>query len=122
MRECTDFINLLVITSSRLQASYQEVLDDWQPEEPPVTTLFAALGDRIAEDFSSVDIDVNRRIFSLIEKAMESDNQELVSAVATGLIEALATQIARQENLWERVSPFLGPRSRLHAEAWLAPL
>lgn len=122
MKGCTDFIDLLVITSGRLQAAYQEILDEWQPEEPPVTTLFAALGDRIAEDFFSIDIGANRRIFSLIEQAMESSNQELVTAVATGLIEALVARTVRNEGLWEQVTPLLGPRSLLHAEAWLAPL
>lgn len=122
MEECADFIGFLVIISGGLHASYQEVLDEWQPEEPPVTTTFAALGYRIAEDFSSADIDVNRRVFSLIEEAMGSNNQELITAVATGLIEALATRVAHQEDLWERVVPFLGPRTRIHAETWLAPL
>jgi hypothetical protein len=51
---------------------------------------------------------------------MESRDQKLVTAVATGLIEALVTRAARTEGLWEQMALFLGPRSRHHAEAWLA--
>jgi hypothetical protein len=120
MKGCEDFVGLLAAASGGVHAAYQEVLNEWQPEEPPVTTLFAALGDRIAEDFGSAGVDANRRMFSLIEQAMESSDQRLVTAVATGLIEALVTRAVRSEGLWEEMASLLGPRSRHHAEAWLA--
>ncbi|MBH5403174.1 hypothetical protein HZZ13_36080 [Bradyrhizobium sp. CNPSo 4010] len=116
-----DFVGLLIAASSRLQSAYQKVLNEWGPEEPPITILFAALGDQIAEDFDRAGVDANRRVFSLIEQAMESDDKGLVTAVATGLIEALVTRAVRTESLWKEMAPFLGPRSRHHAEAWLAP-
>ena len=120
MKGCEDFVSLLAAASGGVQAAYQEVLDEWQPEAPPVTTLFAALGDRIAEDFGSAGVDANRRLFSLIEQAMESPDQGLVTAVATGLIEALVTRAVQSAGLWNEMAPLLGPRSRHHAEAWLA--
>lgn len=116
---CEDFIGLLVVASGGVKGVYQEVLGEWQPEEPPVTTLFAAIGDRIAEDFVSVSDDANRRMFSLIEQAMKSGDQRLVTAVATGLIEALVTRAVQTEGLWEQISPLLGGRSLHHAKAWL---
>ncbi|WP_138411839.1 hypothetical protein [Stutzerimonas nosocomialis] len=115
-----DFVGLLVKTSDGVQAAYQEVLSEWQPDKPPVTTLFAALGDRIAVDFVCAGAPANRRIFFLIEQAMESSDQELVTAVATGLIEALVTRAVRSDGLWKQMAPLLGPKSLHHAEAWLA--
>ncbi|HXH46479.1 MAG TPA: hypothetical protein VNK51_21910 [Bradyrhizobium sp.] len=99
MMGCEDFVSLLIAASGGVQAAYQEALDEWRPEEPPVTILFAALGDRIAEDFGRAGVDANRRIFSLIEQAMESGDQGLVTAVATGLIEALE----RFTFCWKRI-------------------
>lgn len=119
MMLCEDFVGLLAAISGGVQAAYQEVLDEWLPEEPPVTTLFAALGDRVAEDFDGAGVDTNRQIFLLIEKAMENGDSGLVAAVATGLIEALVTRAVRDESLWKRMAPFLGPRSLHHAKAWL---
>ena len=101
------------------EAAGQEVLDESLPREPPVTILFAALGDRIAEDFDSSDVDVNRQMLSLIENTMESGDPALVAAVATGQLEAVAARAMRSEALWNWIVPFLGPRSRHHAEAWL---
>jgi len=120
MTRCEEFAALLAAASGGVRAAYEEVLDEWRPEEPPVTTLFAALGDRIAEDFDSTGVDINRQMFSLIEAAMESGHQGLVTAVATGLIEALVTRALRIESLWGQMAPLLGPRSLHHAEAWLA--
>jgi hypothetical protein len=120
MMGCEDFVSLLAAASGGVQAAYQEALFEWRPEEPPVTTLFAALGDRIAEDFGRAGFDANRRIFSLIEQAMESSDQGLVTAVATGLIEALVTRAVRTDHLWKEMASLLGPRSLHHAEAWLA--
>ena len=120
IKGCEELVCLLVSASSGAQAAHQEVLDEWQPEAPPVTTLFAALGNRIAEEFGSAGVEANRRSFSLIEHAMESGDQELVTAVATGLIEALVTRAVQSEGLWDEMAPLLGPRSRHHAYAWLA--
>jgi hypothetical protein len=114
------FIDSLVVLSETLQISYRKTMDYWQPDEPPITTLFAALGDQISEDFDNIGLDTSRHIFHLIEEAMNSNNSGLVTAVATGLIEAMVAQAARKDGLWERLSPLLGATSRHHAEAWLA--
>lgn len=103
MMRCDEFVGLLAAISSGAQAARQGVLDEW----------------RIAEDFDSVDVDTKRQMFSLVEKAMESGDSCLVTAVATGLIEAVATRAIQRESLWRRMAPFLGPRSLHHAEAWL---
>ena len=119
MTRCEELAGLLAAASVGVRAACQKVLDEWRPEEPPVTTLFAAIGDRIAEDFESAGIVSNRQVFSLIESAMESGDQLLVTAVATGLIEALVTRAVQSKGLWEQMAPLLGPRSLHHAEAWL---
>lgn len=117
---CQEFIDSLIALSHGLRAAWRETVEYWKPDEPPITTLFAAFGHRIAEDFDNVGADANRRVFLLIEKAMGSGHTELVTAVATGLIEALVAQAAQREGLWQRMSPSLGPLSLHHANAWLA--
>ncbi|UJB19124.1 MULTISPECIES: DUF7674 family protein [Lysobacter] len=118
--ECGHFLSLLVATSDGVQAIYQEVVDDWLPEDPPVTTLFAALGDRIAEEFTDGGADSNLHIFALIEQAMENGDEKLATAVATGLIEAMVARAVQSENQWKQMAPLLGPRSLHHAESWLS--
>jgi hypothetical protein len=117
---CLRFIDALAGQSPTLRSAYQETVDYWQPDEPPVTTLFAALGVRIAEAFDDVGMDAHRQTFRLIEAAMTSGDDRLVTAVATGLLEGMIGAAGRQEGLWPRIAPMLGERSRRHAEAWLS--
>ncbi|WP_296927036.1 hypothetical protein [Polaromonas sp.] len=116
---CQNFVNEIVALSEGMQVSHRETVEYFSPNEPPVTALFAAIGDRIAKDFDGTSADVNQRVFGLIEDAMAGESIQLMTAVATGLIEALATQKDRNEGLWLRISPMLGTRSLYHAKAWL---
>lgn len=114
-----DFVNALIHLTSGLQTAHDETLEYWHPDEPPVTTLFAALGDRIADEFKIMDQDMNSRIFALIESAMASGDQELVTAVATGLIEAMISRVAANEESLQQLTQALGLLSRKHAKVWL---
>jgi hypothetical protein len=114
------FINSIICKNSALQETHQESLEYWHPDEPPITTLFAALGDRIASDFEVTDQEVRNQMFSLIESAMGSDNQKLVTAVATGLIEGMISKIISQEGNLQQLIQQLGRLSRKHAEAWIS--
>lgn len=115
---CHEFVDALAKCSVPLQAALRETVEDWRPDEPPVTVLFAALGDRIAERFDEEGIEVNQTLLRLVESAMNSGDTNLVTAVATGLIEGLLAKAWRKEGLWSRISPMLGERSRRHADAW----
>lgn len=117
---CQKFVDQFVALSEGMRISIRDTVEYFAPNEPPVTALFEALGDRIAKDFDSTSEDVNQQVFRLIEDAMTSGDSHLVTAVATGLIEAIATETARNEGLWQRISPMLGERSLHHAKAWLA--
>lgn len=117
-----DFLSLLTKASGGVRAAYKKSVDEWEPEEPPVTTLFAVIGDRIAEDFALAGVDANRRIFLLIENAMARGDLELVTAVATGLVEALVSRAVQTDGLWEQMVPLLGAKTEFHAKAWLGQI
>jgi len=117
---CQKFVDALVELSVGLQSACLSAIEYWHPDEPPVTILFAELGDRIVEDFDLMSIDTKRGVFGLIETAMASGDSKLVTAVATGLIEAIVATASRQVGVWERISPLMGDLSRRHAEAWMA--
>lgn len=114
-----NFVALLLATSLGVQAAYQKVIDEWSPDDPPVTIMFGALGDRIVDEFDTADIETKRQMFTLIETAMESGDIKLITSVGTGLIESMVGRAERSQGLWNRIASLLGPRSLYHAEAWL---
>ena len=121
MNGCEEFIDLLAATSEGVRNAHQKMINEWLPEEPPITVVFGEFGYQIAENFETTNAEASRQIFMLVESAMVSSNEGLVTAVATGLIEALATRASQSENLWQQIAPFLGPRSLSHAKYWLGP-
>lgn len=64
----------------------------WYPQKTPVVILFAEIGRAIAENFCYLDESQKVAIFKHIEEGMDSLNDELATAVATGLIEAIVTK------------------------------
>jgi hypothetical protein len=120
MSACIEFIDKLIACSTDLEGTHKEVLAEWAPDEPPTTTLFAELGAKIAKDFCSGNRQSIRQISSLIEQAMQSDDVQLVTVVATGLIEALATKAIQANGCWQELVMHLGPRSKHHAQSWFS--
>jgi len=114
---CKIFIDSIGAKSSALGTTYAETNEYWEPDEPPLTSLFAALGDRIAEEFDKGG-EIDRSVSDLIERAMESDDEQLVTVVATGLIEAMVARAETQKDTWTRIAAWLGNTSRRHAEVW----
>lgn len=116
---CKKFADLLAELHPRLKNVCEECYAYWEPDEPPVTVLFSELGDRIFDEFDNLDVDEKCEIFQSIESALVSEEEPLSTAVATGLVEAMASKCFSQEERWKQVEKFLGESSLKHAKAWI---
>lgn len=115
-----NFLVSLLNVSDGIRKAHRAMIEDWHPEDPPITTLYAGLAFQIADDFEGCQSEAKDRIFSLVERAMESGDQDLVEVVATGLLEALVVRAMETEGLWEQIKSYLGPRSLRYVEGWLS--
>lgn len=116
-----DFVKNLVAISPGAKEAVQEMAEDWGAEDPPITTLFGIIGSRIARNLSQDFCSESSEIFDMIERAFDDPDSLLSVAVATGLVEAMANRLSQQRLIWQKVLAMLGPQTRRHAEAWLAP-
>lgn len=115
-KACSNFVEELTKQSDILQIAMTNVYKYWEPEEPPVTILFAELGRALAKYFNRLEGKV--KLFETIEGAMLSDNELLVTAVASGLIEAMVAEGEQIGNFCDSIGPQLGAHSRSHAKSW----
>ncbi|AZP14076.1 DUF7674 family protein [Undibacterium parvum] len=115
---CVQFIEKLMNTSNFLQGIALETLEYWEPDLPPVTILFAAIGKELTRRFDSMGNESIVIVFELIEDAMNANDNVLKSAVATGIIEAIISESSRNDELWSRIESQLGSTSKHHAEGW----
>lgn len=94
---------------------------DDEPRRPdmelPVLWM-GALGHAIARSLSELSEDRQRAVFDLVERGMRSGGVLLRTALATGLLEALATDMDRGVVSRDLVAGLLGDRSRGYLDAW----
>jgi hypothetical protein len=112
---CKLFIEQLSAVSNSLEEQVRATFDYWHPEEPPLTTLFADLGQKIVDTIENTGTFPHPVLFSLIEEGMKSGDSELDTAVATGLVEAIVA-FGTESRHWKNILESLGPRTRSYAE------
>jgi hypothetical protein len=101
-----------------LKKALTKTLEYWEPDEPPITIMFGAIGRAIGENLANFSEEIKRGLRSTIERGMEDQDQRIQDAVATGLIEALMVTLESEQGSWRSAREILGPESMKHAEGW----
>jgi hypothetical protein len=94
---------------------------DGEPRSPdmemPVLWM-SSVGHAISAVLPTLPPDSQRAVFAAVEHGMVSGGELLRTAIATGLLEAIAHDVDRARVPRELVTPLLGPQSRAYLEAW----
>jgi hypothetical protein len=114
---CVQFVENLITTSDVFLVIRRELFEYWEPDQPPVTVLFAALGKELVRQFDAIDKTAREAVFRYIEDGMNSKDDSLVTAVATGMIEAIVSESVRSAK-WPQIEMCLGDLSKRHARKW----
>jgi len=85
--------------------------------EMPVLWM-SSVGHAIAATLPTLSPAVQRAVLDAVERGMASGGELLRTALATGLLEALAHDMDRAVVPSELVIPLLGTRSRAYLDAW----
>ena len=88
------------------------------PDPPPTILLFSLVGKALVNQLASLNHSEKSALFQHIETGMRSDNDELATAVATGLVESLVTASDENESVWKEIEAYLHVESKKHALAW----
>lgn len=115
------FVEVMAEQSPLLKPALQEADEYWAPASPPATTVLADCAMRLLDESTDPEAAETQRALLLIEAAMGSMDVDVdvVTAAATGFIEGLVAS-ASQRDVLVRFLAALGPKSRGHADAWLA--
>lgn len=113
------FLGQLSYIAPDVEATIRECQRYWAPEDPPITEIYSEVGKELVKIMHEAEQFNRSRIANLIETGTLSDDNDLSTAVATGLIEALANE-ALETGIWNELRETLLPTSRKHADAWLS--
>lgn len=117
--KCDHFVENLMSASDFIKNAVHETIEYWAPDPPPVIILFSALGHELARQFDSLEDRTRARIFNQIEEGMDSKDEQLKTAVATGMIEAIFSEAFKDDQLSQRIKLELGPASVRYVDAWM---
>ena len=81
--------------------------------------MLGQFGQRIAVNFDAIPSGEWASLSAMIEEGLTSDDDDVGTAVATGLIEGLIHRAEDVETLWPRIEASLGPEARSYADAYL---
>ncbi|EPO3623564.1 hypothetical protein ACT90E_000904 [Salmonella enterica] len=113
-----DYVDKFSSFSDSISETIGSVNEYWIPDESPLIMLFSQIGKSLVAIFSELDCVKNELLFKYIEDGMASDNDELATAIATGLVEAIVTSTDANQHLWGEIEGLLGVKSKEHALAW----
>lgn len=112
MTSTEEFFERVLREIPELRNFYQDELNYWAPEKPPLTLLMS----NFARELLTLDIDNELliKILNLIELAIGSGNDNLSNAVATGFLETLYFNFPKESK--ESFHSILGEKARDHID------
>jgi len=114
-----EYLSPFFVLSDEIQMLLNEFYDEWEGDDnPPYIYLYSNIGRIIANNIFLFDDKKQIEIFSHIESGINSKDEYLATAVATGLIEALVSESDNNTELWHIIENHLGIESKKHALAW----
>jgi hypothetical protein len=118
MTELEKFQVRLLEIVPELDAAHAEVTVDWIPEHPPPTLWMIDMGEALAEHWEKISDDRMRQVFALVEEALTTGSEFLGNAVATGMLEALASEVSGGRLPQALLDAKMGPAASAYMKAW----
>lgn len=113
-----DYVGVFTQRSEHIKNAVNRCVEYWLPEQAPLILLFSAIGKVLVKQLATLSDDEKTVLFQHIEDGMRSNEDELATAVATGLVESLVTASDGNDELWGNIEKYLGRESNKHAVAW----
>ncbi|WP_407273413.1 hypothetical protein V6C39_13485 [Dickeya ananatis] len=113
-----EYLSVFTQRSEYIKNEVNKSVEYWYPDLPPTILLFSLVGKALVNQLASLEQSDKSIFFQHIETGMMSDNDDLATAVATGLIESLVTATDGNESVWKEIESNLHAESKKHALSW----
>ncbi|MCE0813333.1 hypothetical protein [Buttiauxella sp. S04-F03] len=117
-KSINDYVAVFTQRSEPIRNAVYQCVEYWLPEQAPLILLFSTIGKAYVKQFDVLSEVEKTLLFQHIEDGMRSDDDELATAVATGLVESLVTASDGNDEQWGYIQQHLGSESNKHAVAW----
>jgi hypothetical protein len=112
------FAEEMLAKSAFLQEHCHDLEQHRDPGEETPIGMMGDFGLEIASGYETMTPAERTLILGLIEQGLLSHDEDVSTAVATGLIEGLIHRAEVIDGRWEKIEPDLGPEARAYADAY----
>ncbi len=112
------FAESMLASSAFLRDNCRDLQEFEDPEQPLAIPLLGYLGGEIAKNFDAISSNEWATLSAMIEQGLASNDEDIGTAVATGLIEGMVHRAEAIDNLWPRIEASLGSKARSYADAY----
>ncbi|MBA0210038.1 hypothetical protein [Pectobacterium brasiliense] len=113
-----EYLSVFTQKSEYIKNEVNKGVKYWLPDNSPTILLFSLVGKTLVNQLDFLRESDKLEFFQHIETGMLSENADLSTAVATGLIEALVTASDEDESMWKKIESYLHTESKKHALSW----
>ncbi|KHS75756.1 hypothetical protein RC94_10830 [Pectobacterium brasiliense] len=113
-----EYLSVFTQKSEHIKNEVNKSVKYWLPDNSPTILLFSLVGKALVNQLDFLRESDKLEFFQHIETGMLSDNADLSTAVATGIVEGLVTASDEDESMWKRIESYLHTESKNHALSW----
>ncbi|GKW01866.1 hypothetical protein PEC301877_06810 [Pectobacterium carotovorum subsp. carotovorum] len=113
-----EYLSVFTHKSEYIKNEANQSIEYWLPDPPPTILLFSLVGKALVNQLALLRESDKLNFFQHIEMGINSENTDLATAVATGLVEALITASDEDESVWGKIENYLHSESKNHALSW----
>ncbi|KHS81747.1 hypothetical protein V6M93_14825 [Pectobacterium brasiliense] len=113
-----EYLSVFTQKSEHIKNEVNKSVKYWLPDNSPTILLFSLVGKALVNQLDFLRESDKLEFFQHIETGMLSDNADLSTAVATGIVEGLVTASDEGESMWKRIESYLHTESKKHALSW----
>ncbi|MDG0806301.1 hypothetical protein [Pectobacterium brasiliense] len=113
-----EYLSVFTQKSEHIKNKVNKSVKYWLPDNSPTILLFSLVGKALVNQLDFLRESDKLEFFQHIETGMLSDNADLSTAVATGIVEGLVTASDEDESMWKRIESYLHTESKKHALSW----
>lgn len=118
MTELDDFARDLLTAAPAVGDALTEMGEELAPDPEMPTVWMGDAGQALANTLDQLSQEQQRAAFSVVEHHLATGSQLMKNCVATGLLEALASEVSGGRLDGPRLAALLGPESRAYIDAW----
>ena len=112
------FADNMLSRSAFLRDNCQDLEEYNDPKCLLPISLLGSFSGQIAKQYDALAPEEWALLSALIEQGLASDDEDVKTAVSTGLIEGLIHRAEAVEGLWPRIEAGLGSLARSYADAY----